>query len=193
MDVNTLIALFVAGGAARIVFDLAKAKPKPKPKPRLDRWRSVPSNNGMGWEFDYKRYGKLLAENTSWRGACRVAADQEIAALFPPKSIDGVRLKPGDRILLTGQKNPAQNGIYFYEPMIRNHFHLRREGLNPDIICCVTEGEKYRDTMWTGTEKAMLQFCKSGEVDYEKLSENVLQERWRMVPEIERIAVSEFA
>ena len=70
-----------------------------------------------------KDYVLGLVEGLSWKDDVRAAANTNISISTPPTGFDGVTLASGDRILLLGQTNPVENGIYTFTntstPLVR--------------------------------------------------------------------------
>lgn len=58
-----------------------------------------------------KGYVDSVAQGLSIKASCRVLADSNQSLTGTP-TIDSVATQVGDRVLLTGQTNPVQNGIY---------------------------------------------------------------------------------
>lgn len=67
-----------------------------------------------GTEPATKDYVDSIIEGLNWKDNVRVVATSNIDLNTPPSSIDGVTLALNDRILLIGQTNQTQNGIYVY-------------------------------------------------------------------------------
>lgn len=73
-----------------------------------------------------------------------------------PAVLDGVSLATGNRILVAGQTNKAQNGIYFVQTLGagENGTWVRASDANetgeiePGMVVMVTEGTTYADTPW---------------------------------------------
>jgi hypothetical protein len=73
-----------------------------------------------------------------------------------PNSVDGVNLSQNDRVLVTGQSNKAQNGIYYVTTVGSgsNGTWARSVDANTTgevlagMIVMVTEGGQYADTQW---------------------------------------------
>lgn len=60
-----------------------------------------------------KQYVDNVAAGLNWKDSVRVAADTNVS-LSSPGVIDGVTLAQDDRVLLMGQTDPIENGIYVY-------------------------------------------------------------------------------
>jgi hypothetical protein len=73
-----------------------------------------------------------------------------------PNNVDGVTLSLNDRVLVTGQTNPAQNGIYIITTLgagangtwARSNDTNETGELLAGTIVMVTEGVIYADTQW---------------------------------------------
>ena len=61
-----------------------------------------------------KRYVDAFVEGLDWKEAVRVASSANVNINSPGSSIDGVTLSVGDRVLLMGQTDPRENGIYTF-------------------------------------------------------------------------------
>lgn len=51
----------------------------------------------------------------------RVMSDSEVDRKDCPKTIDGVKLQPGDKVLLVAQQNPLHNGVHQVKLIGANH------------------------------------------------------------------------
>lgn len=60
-----------------------------------------------------KQYVDNVAAGLNWKDSVRAASDVNVN-LGSPGTIDGVTLAQDDRVLLMGQTDPAENGIYRY-------------------------------------------------------------------------------
>lgn len=60
-----------------------------------------------------KQYVDNVAAGLNWKDSVRAAADTNVS-LSSPGAIDGVTLAQDDRVLLMGQTDPVENGIYVY-------------------------------------------------------------------------------
>lgn len=88
-----------------------------------------------------KNYVDSVATGLVWKDAVRAAAVVDVD-LTNPGAVDGVTLADGDRVLLMGQNDPAENGIYTFTGGA-----LQRAGdadsaaeLRPGSIATVSEG-----------------------------------------------------
>lgn len=61
-----------------------------------------------------KAYADALIVGLDLREAARVAAKTNISLAAPGATIDGVSLSSGDRVLLTAQTAPAENGVWVW-------------------------------------------------------------------------------
>jgi hypothetical protein len=61
-----------------------------------------------------KQYVDNIATGLVWKNAVRVAATSNVSVSSPGATIDSVTLANGNRILLMGQTNGAENGIYVF-------------------------------------------------------------------------------
>lgn len=90
-----------------------------------------------------KAYVDAIATGLVWKDAVRAAATTDVD-LVTPGAIDGVTLSDGDRVLLMGQTDPAENGIYtFTGPagnLIRSSDADSEDELRPGSITTVSEG-----------------------------------------------------
>jgi hypothetical protein len=73
-----------------------------------------------------------------------------------PSVVDGVSLTAGDRILVAGQSNAAQNGLYQVQTLgtgengtwVRTSDANQDGEIQPGMIVMVTQGTQYADTPW---------------------------------------------
>jgi hypothetical protein len=76
-----------------------------------------------------------------------------------PSSVDGVALSVNSRILVNGQTNPTQNGLYLVQTIgagptgtwVRTNDTNATGEMQSGMVVTVTEGNTYRDTLWTLT------------------------------------------
>ena len=76
-----------------------------------------------------------------------------------PSSVDGVALSVNSRILVNGQTNPTQNGLYLVQTVgagptgtwVRTTDADSAGEMQSGMVVTVTEGNTYRDTLWTLT------------------------------------------
>jgi len=92
-----------------------------------------------------------------YKQSCRVLTASNIALSGgAPSTVDNINLAKGNRVLVTGQSNKAQNGIYVVETLGTgsNGTWIRSTDGNQDgeieagMIVMVTEGTVYKDTQW---------------------------------------------
>jgi len=92
-----------------------------------------------------------------YKQSCRVLTASDIALSGgAPSTVDDINLVKGNRVLVTGQSNKAQNGIYVVETLGTgsNGTWIRSTDGNQDgeieagMIVMVTEGTVYKDTQW---------------------------------------------
>ena len=73
-----------------------------------------------------------------------------------PAEVDGVNLVAGDRILVNGQSNAAQNGLYVVQTLgtgengtwVRTSDANQDGEIQPGMVVMVTQGTAYADTPW---------------------------------------------
>jgi hypothetical protein len=73
-----------------------------------------------------------------------------------PVEVDGVTLLAGDRILVNGQSNAAQNGLYVVQTLgtgangtwVRTTDGNEDGEIQPGMVVMVTQGDEYADTPW---------------------------------------------
>jgi hypothetical protein len=96
-----------------------------------------------------------------YKQAVRVVTTENVtlvagAGSGAPNQVDGVNLSTGNRILVKGQTNKAQNGLYQVETVgagnsgtwIRTNDANNNGEIDPGMLVMVTEGEEYADTLW---------------------------------------------
>lgn len=96
-----------------------------------------------------------------YKQAVRVVTTENVtlvagASSGAPNQVDGVNLSTGNRILVKGQTNKAQNGLYQVETVgagnsgtwIRTNDANNNGEIDPGMLVMVTEGEEYADTLW---------------------------------------------
>lgn len=95
--------------------------------------------------------------NLDYKQATRVITTTNIVlAGGAPNQVDSVNLSVNDRILVTGQDNPVENGIYFVDVLgtgssgtwLRSSDTNSTGELDAGTIVMVTEGTVYKDTQW---------------------------------------------
>ena len=101
-----------------------------------------------------KAYADALAAGLSWKQAVHVLADTDVDIASAPASIDGHTLNVGERVLLTGQTDPYQDGIYVFNgaatAMTRSTDADAFAELNGAAVF-VQHGTVYADSGWTQT------------------------------------------
>jgi len=95
-------------------------------------------------DIDYKQAVRVITlSNTTLSGGA-------------PSSVDGVNLITGDRILVAGQNNAAQNGLYQVQTLgtgsngtwTRTSDGNQDGEIRPGMVVMVTQGTEYADTPW---------------------------------------------
>lgn len=93
-----------------------------------------------------------LLQNKDIKESCVVAAITNINLNTPGNEIDGVTLSPGDRILLIGQINGAENGIYNWTDgstaLTRAVDANTTAKVTPGMVVTVERGIINADTAW---------------------------------------------
>ena len=103
---------------------------------------------------------RIRAEQISdidYKQAVRVLSSSNVTLVGgAPSSVDGVNLVVGDRILVNGQSNAAQNGLYQVQTLgtgsngtwTRTSDGNQDGEIQPGMIVMVTQGTEYADTPW---------------------------------------------
>lgn len=95
--------------------------------------------------------------NLDYKQATRVITTTNIVlAGSAPNQVDGVNLSTDDRVLVTGQDDPVENGIYIVDVLgvggsgtwVRSSDTNNTGELDAGTIVMVTEGNLYKDTQW---------------------------------------------
>jgi len=99
------------------------------------------------------------ANGRNWVAAARAVATSNIALTAAPATVDGVVLASGDRVLLVGQADAAENGVYAYDAAL--HILNRTSDANSaaeltNLTIWVSEGVAHADTQYTCTADASL-------------------------------------
>ena len=87
------------------------------------------------------------------KGSVRVAASSNIALVASPATIDGVALATGDKVLLTGQTDKTENGIYYFDgadlarPVHDKNLRTGAENTLGALVA-VKEGSAFQKTVW---------------------------------------------
>jgi hypothetical protein len=89
-----------------------------------------------------KQYVDNIATGLIWKDAVRVAATSNVTVSSPGTTIDGVTLAAGDRVLLMGQSNNIENGLYTYNgtALVRSADADTNAELRPGTAVTVSEG-----------------------------------------------------
>lgn len=126
-----------------------------------------------------KAYVDAKVSGITWKQPVRILASENISDLSAaPISIDGITLAEGDRVLVVGQSDKTQNGVYVVQSVdtTNNTASLVRadDELTSGDAWFVQEGSNYHDTGWTlttdgtitvgTTELDFVQFTGLGEV-----------------------------
>jgi len=95
--------------------------------------------------------------NIDYKQSCRVLTASNITLSGgAPAEVDGVSLLANDRVLVIGQTNKAQNGLYRVSVLgtgsdgtwVRSMDGNENGEIEAGMIVMVTEGDVYRDTQW---------------------------------------------
>jgi hypothetical protein len=98
--------------------------------------------------------------NIDYKQAVRVVTTSNInLAGGAPNSVDGVALSVNSRVLVNGQSNATQNGLYLVQTVgtgsngtwVRTNDTNSTGEMQSGMVVTVTEGNTYRDTLWTLT------------------------------------------
>jgi hypothetical protein len=93
---------------------------------------------------------QALIQSWTWKDAAKVVATTNISIAAAPLAIDGYDPSVNDRILLIGQTNPAENGLYSYEgsgvPMTRTIDANNSAEMQAMVV--PVNGGSNADTMW---------------------------------------------
>lgn len=69
-------------------------------------------------EVASKGYVDSLVNGLKWKQAVKVAADSNVDLSSPPETLDSITLEEDDRILLMGQTDSSENGIYLFTDVL---------------------------------------------------------------------------
>jgi len=103
------------------------------------------------------RIRAVQISDIDYKQSCRVLTATNITLSGgAPSTVDEINLSAGNRILVIGQSNKAQNGIYTVQTLGTgsNGTWVRSQDGNQDgeieagMIVMVTEGTTYKDTQW---------------------------------------------
>lgn len=95
--------------------------------------------------------------NIDYKQSCRVLTDSDVTLTgSAPATVDGVSLGANDRVLVTGQTNSVQNGLYRVNVVgagsngtwVRSMDGDQQGEITAGMIVMVTEGTEYKDTQW---------------------------------------------
>lgn len=95
--------------------------------------------------------------NTGYKQAVRAVADSNISVNgSAPNTVDGVTLSSGNRILVTAQTNPIDNGLYQVQTVgnagngtwVRTTDADETGEIEAGMLVMVTEGTVYADSLW---------------------------------------------
>jgi hypothetical protein len=89
-----------------------------------------------------KQYVDNIATGLIWKDAVRVAATANVNVASPGTTLDGVTLAANDRVLLMGQTNAIENGLYVYNgtALVRSPDADTNAELRPGTAVTVSEG-----------------------------------------------------
>lgn len=100
---------------------------------------------------DAATYGQLLQvlNGTDWKNSVRAVADSNIT-LSGEQTIDGISCVAGDRVLVTGQTDAEDNGIYVVASgaWSRSTDADGNTEVTPSMAMFVDEGTSYANTQW---------------------------------------------
>jgi hypothetical protein len=98
--------------------------------------------------------------NIDYKQAVRVVTTSNISLSGgAPSSVDGVALSVNSRVLVNGQGTQTQNGLYLVQTVgtgsngtwVRTNDTDTTGEMQSGMVVTVTEGDTYRDTLWTLT------------------------------------------
>lgn len=91
------------------------------------------------------------AASRTYKEAVRSASDVNVNLAAAPAMIGGVALNPNDRVLLTNQGDPSQNGLYVFQaagsPLVRSTDANTSKEFAPGMLVPVAEGN-YADKIF---------------------------------------------
>lgn len=105
----------------------------------------------------YRRHDSRNDGGIHWKEPVKVVSDQHvhIVGLLGQPVLDGVTLKSGDRVLLTGQEDPRENGIW---EIYKTSFWRRppdfRRGYQAVNSAVVVQEGSHVDTIWMCTNES---------------------------------------
>lgn len=101
-----------------------------------------------------KAYVDAIAQGLTWKNAVHVMATADVSVSSAPAAIDGFTLTAGDRVLLTAQSTPAENGIYVFNgaaSAMTRALDADAYGELNGAAVFVQEGTASADTGWVQT------------------------------------------
>lgn len=95
---------------------------------------------------------QIASGGSAWKYACRVVSTSNIT-LSGTQTIDGVALAVGDRVLVAGQTNAAQNGIYNCRATAweRSDDAKKPNDIQLGLTVRILEGTSYAGSTWAMT------------------------------------------
>ena len=96
-------------------------------------------------------------QDSDFKNSCRVAAVNNVTLSGgAPVTVDGVNLQVNDRVLVVGQTNASQNGIYFVSTLgsgsngtwTRTLDSNQNAEVTSGVIVNTVEGTEYAGTLW---------------------------------------------
>jgi hypothetical protein len=79
----------------------------------VNRPTNLPAATANGQPVIYEQLD-ALRKGLAWKDSCRTAAFTNLSLTAPGATINGVAMASGDRLLLTAQTTPDDNGIYVW-------------------------------------------------------------------------------
>ena len=101
-----------------------------------------------------KAYVDAIAQGLTWKNAVHVLSTADVSISSAPAAIDGFTLTAGDRVLLTAQSTPAENGIYVFNgaaSAMTRALDADAYGELNGAAVFVQEGTASADTGWVQT------------------------------------------
>jgi hypothetical protein len=107
-----------------------------------------------------KGYADALVQGLDVKASVRAAVTGNFATLSGPQSLDGVACVAGDRVLLTGQTNAAQNGIWVVQAAAwtrpADYPAASTTAVTSGAFVFVEEGSLNADSGWTLTTNGVI-------------------------------------
>lgn len=102
---------------------------------------------------ELKQYVDAMQQGLTPKGNARALADTNITPLSGLKTIDGVSLIAGDKVLLTGQTTKSENGKWVINAgaWIRSDDFDETADVKNGAFIFIAEGTKYSDSGWVLT------------------------------------------